>query len=94
MRFDSLDAETATMERSVNDDALFFGQPAKMLKRMLGHERMLFGYTPRNSGEVVADFNLRGLREAIKPLVEECGLPELAAAVDEPVAPGSESVAR
>ena len=94
MRFDGLDAETATMERSANDDALFFGQPAKMLKRMLGHERMLFGYTPRDSGEAVSDFDLRGLGEAIKPLAEGCGLPELAAAVDEHVAPGSESVAR
>ena len=82
------------MERSVNDDALFFGQPVKMLKRMLGHERLLFGYTPRNSGEVVADFNLRGLKEAIKPLVEGCGLPELASAVDAPVAPGAESSTR
>ena len=94
MRFDSLDAQQSTMERSVNDDALFFGKPAEMLKRMLGHERLLFGYTPRGSGEAVTSFELRGLREAIKPMVDGCKVPDLAAALAGPETPDAEPSGR
>ncbi len=45
---------------------------------MLGHERMLFGYTPRGSDEIVTAFDLRGVEEAVNRLVEGCDLPELA----------------
>jgi hypothetical protein len=52
---------------------------------MLGRERMLFGYTPRGSEEVVTAFDLRGLNEAVKPFVEGCELHQLS--VEEPGAP-------
>ena len=85
VRFDALEPQALRMEKSLKEDALFFGDPAALLKEMLGRERMLFGYTPRGSEEVVTAFDLRGLNEAVKPFVEGCELHQLS--VEEPGAP-------
>jgi type VI secretion system protein VasI len=78
IRFDTLEPQTRRLEKSLKEDALFLDKPASTLKDMLGHERMLFGYTPLGSEEVVTEFNLRGVEEAVKPFVEGCDIPELA----------------
>lgn len=77
IRFDTLEPQTLRMEISVEEDALFFEKPTSVLKEMLGHEQMLFGYTPRGFEEVVTGFDLRGVDEAVKSLVAGCNLPEL-----------------
>ncbi len=84
VRFDALEPQALRMEKSLKEDALFFADPAATLKEMLGRERMLFGYTPRGSEEVVTAFDLRGLNAAVKPFVEGCELPQLSA--EEPAA--------
>lgn len=78
IRFDTLEPQTLRLEKSLKEDALFLDKPASTLKEMLGHERMLFGYTPRGSDEIVTAFDLRGVEEAVNRLVEGCDLPELA----------------
>jgi len=77
VRFDTLEPETVRMEPSAEQDALFFNKPASVLKQMLGHERMLFGFKPRGSEETVTEFDLRGVDEAVKPFAEACDIPEL-----------------
>lgn len=77
VRFDTLEPQTLRMEPSAKQDALFFNKPASVLKQMLGHERMLFGFKPRGSEEVVTEFDLRGVDEAVKPFAEACSVPEL-----------------
>ena len=89
VRFDKLEPQTLRMEPSAEQDALFFNKPASILKQMLGHERMLFGFKPRDSEEVVTEFNLSGVEEAVKPFAEGCEVPELAP--DEPPEPDETS---
>ena len=77
VRFDALEPQALRMEKSLKEDALFFGEPASIVKQMQGRERMLFGYSPRGSDEVVTTFELRGMDEAVRPFVEGCELPQL-----------------
>lgn len=84
LRFDTLEPQTLCMEPSAERNALFFNKPASVLKQMLGHERMLFGYKPRGSEEAVTEFDLRGVDEAVKPFAEACNLPELTPKEPEP----------
>jgi len=84
VRFDTLEPQTLRMEPSAEQDALFFNKPASVLKQMLGHERMLFGFKPRGSEETVTEFDLRGVDEAVKPFADACDVPELTPKEPEP----------
>ena len=73
LRFDKSEAQTLKMVRAVRDDALFFQQPIEIVRTMMNHDQMLFGFTSVDSDLLTATFDLRGLSEALQPLQEECG---------------------
>ena len=73
LRFDKTEAKKIRMVRAVRDDALFFRQPIEIVRTMMNHDQLLFGFTSVDSGLLTATFNLTGLREALRPLQEECG---------------------
>ncbi len=72
LRFDKAEAQTLKMVRAVADDALFFRQPLEIVRTMINHDQMLFGFTSVDSELLMATFDLRGLSEALSPLQEEC----------------------
>ncbi len=64
--------ETITSE-STDHEALFFREPIGLIRSMLKHEQLTFGFTPFNSSAVQTTFDLRGLDAAVVPLRESCG---------------------
>ena len=72
LRFDKTEAQTIKMLRAVADDALFFRQPVEIIRTMMNHDQMLFGFTSADSELLMATFDLTGLSEALSPLQEEC----------------------
>ncbi len=72
LRFDKAEAQTLKMVRAVADDALFFRQPIEIVRTMINHDQMLFGFTSADSELLMATFDLRGLSEALSPLQEKC----------------------
>ena len=72
LRFDKAEAQTLKMVRAVADDALFFRQPLEIVRTMINHDQMLFGFTSADSELLMATFDLRGLSEALSPLQEKC----------------------
>ena len=73
LRFDKREAKTIKMVRAVRDDALFFRQPIEIVRTIMNHDQLLFGFTSVDSDRLTATFNLRGLSKALEPLQEECG---------------------
>ena len=71
--FDKTEAQTIKMVRAVRNDALFFRQPIEIIRTMMNHDQMLFGFTSVDSGLLTATFDLTGLSKALQPLQEECG---------------------
>jgi hypothetical protein len=72
----SIDGEPARTERwSDSDDrvALFAPDGAAFAQRLLNAHTLRFGYAPHNSAGVVAQFNVTGLAELVKPAARECG---------------------
>ena len=72
VRFDSKDPRKLVMDRSTDDEALFFREPISVIREMMVHEVMIFEFTPFNASPARATFKLTGLKEAIKPLQEAC----------------------
>ena len=73
IRFDKTEAQTLKMVRAVEDDALFFRQPIEIVRTMMNHDQMLFGFKSDDADLLTATFDLRGLSEAPQPSQEECG---------------------
>lgn len=48
------------------------GKAIPLIKRMLGKEQMLTRFTPFGESAVTANFPIKGVEEAIKPLREAC----------------------
>ena len=72
VRFDSDTAETFITNHSTDNQALFFKNPTSMMNEILKHQTMVFGFTPFNASPVETSFNLNGVTDAIKPLLEDC----------------------
>ena len=77
IRFDNGEAEDVRMVRSTQDKALFFENPAALVKRILNNQQLVFGFTPAGSGLAVTTFRLYGLRAELDPFRTECGLEDL-----------------
>jgi len=72
LRFDKGQAFSVGMNKSTDGEALFFTSPVSMIKQMLGHERLLFQFTPFNASPTMTTFALSGISEAIAPVREHC----------------------
>jgi type VI secretion system protein VasI len=73
IRFDSGTAQDLGARESTDRTGFFYGYAVSLAKQMMQHDTMVIGFTPLNTGEVAATFDLRGLSEAIKPVREACG---------------------
>jgi type VI secretion system protein VasI len=72
IRFDKGNAQELVMYESTDGEALFFRGSVSMIKDMMRHDEMVFGFTPFNASPTETTFDLQGLSEAIKPLRETC----------------------
>jgi type VI secretion system protein VasI len=73
MRLDRDPATKAITSESTDHIALFFREPIPLIRSLLKHEQLTFGFTPFNSPAVETLFDLRGLDAAVIPLRESCG---------------------
>jgi type VI secretion system protein VasI len=73
LRLDQEPASRIVASESTDNKALFFAEPISLIRSLLKHERLTFGFTPFNSSAVETAFDLRGLDAAIKPLRDACG---------------------
>jgi len=58
---------------STNEIAAF-KDPIDILRQLVSHDQMTFGFKPFNANEVATTFNLTGLRNVIQPLLAACGI--------------------
>lgn len=72
LRFDKEEATKYQTSKSTDGEALFFEESIKLIKKMIPHKTMLFGFVPFNSSPVLTTFELGGLSEAVKPVKEIC----------------------
>jgi type VI secretion system protein VasI len=72
IRLDSEEAQTLKMGHSTDGESLFSLDPESWIEAMMHHDKMVFGFTPFNAPPVETNFDLRGLSEAIDPLLEAC----------------------
>jgi hypothetical protein len=72
----SIDGQAPTTERWTDSDdrvALFAPDGSAFTQRLLHARTLRFGYSPHNADDVVAQFHVAGLAEALQPVARECG---------------------
>lgn len=72
VRLDNEQPKTFNFSRSRDFRAVFFPKPVPFLKDAIGHEKMLVQVDLLSAVGQVAEFDIRGLEEALKPLREAC----------------------
>jgi type VI secretion system protein VasI len=73
IRLDHDPATKLIASESTDHEALFLPEPIPLIRSLLKHERLTFGFTPFSSPPAETEFDLRGLTAAIVPLQEACG---------------------
>lgn len=71
-RFDDNKAVTELWSESTDGEAVFARKPIGFLKKLAASERLRFQYTPFNAGQVVAEFDVRGVRPHIEKVATRC----------------------
>ena len=65
-------AHTLKMLKSTDGRALFFPSAISNIKKIWKYQKMVFRYTPYNSGDKTVTFNIGGLMSEIAPLRKAC----------------------
>lgn len=76
LRADDDKARTISMEASTDNRALGLWRGSKAIpeiKRLLDKDTLLVRFTPFNKSPATAEFDISGVKNAIKPLREACG---------------------
>lgn len=75
VRIDSDKAQKQRWSSSTDGRALFVGgdKHIPFIKSLKGHSRLVIQATPYNSGNIVSEFDLSGIDEALEPLQKACG---------------------
>ena len=71
-----LDKNKATNERwsiSTNNKAVFANKDIPFIKNLMKHNKLLAQITPYGESPVMTTFDIRGLKDMIKPLRKACG---------------------
>jgi len=74
-RVDDLQARTARMKESTDNEALGLwsgGQSIPVVRQLIGHDQVVMRITPYNQSSVSVTFPIRDLEEKIQPLREAC----------------------
>jgi type VI secretion system protein VasI len=74
LRFDQEQPFTELLTESDERDALHFPSPLMVASQLLRHDTFYFQFMPHQSRPAAAIFDVRGLDEAIGPLLEACEL--------------------
>jgi type VI secretion system protein VasI len=74
LRFDQEQPFTELLTESEERDALHFPSPLMVASQLLRYETFYFQFMPRQSRPAAAIFDVRGLDEAIGPLLDACEL--------------------
>jgi type VI secretion system protein VasI len=74
LRFDQNQPFTELLTESDERDALHFPSPLMVASQLLRHDTFYFQFMPHHSRPAAAIFDVRGLNEAIGPLLEACEL--------------------
>lgn len=72
IRFDDEVAQVRDARISTDSTMLYLRPPKEFFALIQNHKRMLFEFTPFQSGAVVVEFNLEGLSDVVKPLTDAC----------------------
>lgn len=75
----SVDGEPVRTEHWIDSDdhtAVFAPDPAGFVDRLRKARTFGFGYSPHNSSDVVAEFNVSGIDALISASAKECGAPK------------------
>jgi hypothetical protein len=72
LRLDSDPATQRLASKSTDGNALFLPAPVALIRTLVKHKRMIFGFTPFNSPPVETDFDLEGLAVELRSLREVC----------------------
>jgi hypothetical protein len=71
--FDDEAGTDARWPDSVEHDALFAPDGARLAERLMSAGTLRFGFTPHNAAPVTAIFDVRGLAERMAPVAKFCG---------------------
>ena len=74
LRLDQEQPFTELLTESAERDALHFPSPRMVASQLLRHDTFYFQFMPHHSRPAAAVFDVRGLDEAIGPLLEACDL--------------------
>lgn len=74
LRLDQEQPFTELLTESPERDALHFPSPMMVASQLLRHDTFYFQFMPHQSRPAAAVFDVRGLNEAIGPLLEACEL--------------------
>lgn len=72
LRYDRDKAKNIRMTGSTDGKALFFSNAVEVAKTMMGHEKLLFEFTPFNANPAMTTFDIGGLKQSIQPLRKVC----------------------
>lgn len=72
-RIDKQKAVTSQWSGGTANDTAFHKQPIPFIKALFDKEQLLLKVTPYSKDSQTVTFNVRGLKESIKPLREACG---------------------
>ena len=72
LRYDKEKAKTRRWDTSTDHKSLFVRGNIPFIKKLLKHKKLLVKVTPYSESPVTTTFDVRGLKEAIKPLREAC----------------------
>ena len=72
-RVGSKEAVKNRWTHSTDNQATFFPLPTKLIESMLGNEKFVAQVTPYNESPVTAVFDITGIDNAIKSIIEGCG---------------------
>ena len=73
VRLDKDPAREGVVRKSSDGKGLFFPEAQEGIVGLLGHDSMLFRFTPFKSPPAMTTFDLDGLDEAVAPLRLSCG---------------------
>ena len=93
IRFDDEPESVERWPDSDAHDALFAPDGATFTQRLLNAHTLHFGYTPHNSPQAVAEFNVSGLGAMLTPVAKECGAEEVTALASVPIVTASDTAA-
>lgn len=72
VRWDKDEPISQQMNRSTDNEALFFIDPNNAIDNMQKHDTMAFEFTPFEAAPTDTTFDLRGLSTVIQPLFDAC----------------------